>query len=335
MNRRVVVLALIAVGVVAVIGALTIRGLNGRKSAGRLTLYGNVDIREVDLGFRVGGRLAELAFDEGDAVREGDVMARLDAAPLSEDVRSAEAQRAARAADLARLEAGSRPQEIARAEARVVELEARLADAERTLNRQNRLAADGAASEAARDAALAQRDATAAGLAAARQDLALAVEGPRSEDIARARADLAAAEAQAASAQIRLDDATLAAPADGVVLSRIAEPGAILAAGAPVFTLSLQSPVWVRAYVAEPDLGHVAPGALAQVITDTRPDRPYEAQIGFVSPRAEFTPRAVETPDLRTDLVYRVRVVITDPDDGLRQGMPVTVQMGVEDADQP
>src|SRR5690606_21642306 len=117
------------------------------------------------------------------------------------------------------------------------------------------------------------------------------------------------------------------APADGIILTRAAEPGAIVAAGTPVYALSLQNPVWVRAYISEPQLGLIHPGARVKLYTDTRPDVPYDGQIGFISPVAEFTPKSVETPELRADLVYRFRVVVLNPDEALRQGMPVTVRL--------
>ena len=105
------------------------------------------------------------------------------------------------------------------------------------------------------------------------------------------------------------------------------EPGAIVAAGATVYTLSLIDPVWIRAYVSEPQLGRIAPGMKVQVFTDSAPGKPYNGQIGYISPVAEFTPKTVETADLRSDLVYRLRVVVTNPDRSLRQGMPVTVRL--------
>ena len=97
-----------------------------------------------------------------------------------------------------------------------------------------------------------------------------------------------------------------------------------------MFTVSLQSPVWVRAYVHESDLGRIQPGMKAQVFTDSRGDKPYTGQIGFISPRAEFTPKSVETTELRTALVYRLRIVVANPDEGLRQGMPVTVKLDAD-----
>ena len=119
----------------------------------------------------------------------------------------------------------------------------------------------------------------------------------------------------------------LTAPSDGVILTRAQEAGAILQGGSAVFTLSLVDPVWVRAYVQEPDLGRIHPGMKVEIRTDARRDPPYVGQIGYISPRAEFTPKTVETAELRTALVYRLRIVVANPDDGLRQGMPVTVTL--------
>jgi len=164
--------------------------------------------------------------------------------------------------------------------------------------------------------------------------LRLLEEGTRPEDIAAARANLQASESSLASAQTSLKDATLVAPADGVILSRVREPGAIVSPSDIVYVLSLANPVWVRAYIAEPNLGRIHTGMRVQVFTDSAPDKPYSGTIGFISPVAEFTPKSVETPELRTDLVYRLRIVIDQGSNGLRQGMPVTVRipLGKDDA---
>jgi HlyD family secretion protein len=159
-----------------------------------------------------------------------------------------------------------------------------------------------------------------------REALALAREGFRSEEVNASRAELAAAIAQRKQVETQLADTELFAPNDGVVLARIREPGSIVAVGAPVFTLSLRDPVYVRAYVGEPDLGKLAPGTSVELATDSS-NRRYHGQVGYVAPRAEFTPKSVETTDLRTDLVYRLRIVVADADEGLRQGMPVTVSV--------
>ncbi len=139
-------------------------------------------------------------------------------------------------------------------------------------------------------------------------------------------AEVAQSEAALAQAQLNLQDATLLSPSAGTVLTRAVEPGTMLGAGGTVFTLSLTRPVWVRAYVNETSLNQAVPGTELEIYTDGRPGKPYHGKIGFVSPTAEFTPKSVETPDLRTDLVYRLRVIVTDADDALRQGMPVTLR---------
>jgi HlyD family secretion protein len=162
---------------------------------------------------------------------------------------------------------------------------------------------------------------------AAEEELSLAIEGPRKEDIAAAKASLAALQAAKGMAEQRLIDTRLLAPAEGIIRNRIVEPGAMVQVGAPVLTLALANPLWVRAYVSEPDLGRVLEGMRAFIRTDSRPDKVYVGWVGFISPTAEFTPKTVETTELRTKLVYRVRVFASDPDQELRLGMPVTVQV--------
>jgi HlyD family secretion protein len=163
-------------------------------------------------------------------------------------------------------------------------------------------------------------------LASAKDSYRLLAEGTRAEDIAAARATLQASQARVAVAQTALDDTRLVAPSEGVVLSRVREPGAIVSPNDVVYVLSLTRPVWVRAYVPEKQLGKLHPGMEVAVLSDSSPSRPFKGHIGFISPTAEFTPKSVETPELRTDLVYRLRIVVDEPEPGLRQGMPVTVR---------
>lgn len=302
----------------------------GRQQAAAtaLTLYGNVDIREVELGFRVPGRLTEVLVDEGDVVAKGQRLAVIDSEPYRQAVALAEARVQLAQANLAKFEKGSRPQEVQAAQARVEEAEAAYRNAQREYDRQLGMFKTGSTSETARDAAQTRRDQTAAGLAAQREALALANEGFRSEEVSASRAEFAAAVAQRSQAETQLADTELFAPSDGVVLSRIREPGSIVTMGAPVFSVSLRDPVYVRAYVSEPDLGKFAPGATVEIATDSS-DKRFHGQVGYISPRAEFTPKSVETTDLRTDLVYRLRIVVADADDGLRQGMPVTISVPI------
>lgn len=297
-----------------------------------LTLYGNVEVREVALGFNVAGRVDAMAAEEGDAVAAGDILARLETGRFEATVAAARAEFDARRAALDALETGTRPEEIARAEAVVDEAATKLENAEARYRRTLRLAGDNFASQQALDDARSARDEAEAALRRARQELALARAGPREEAIRGARADVRAAQARLDLTRTDLDDTTLAAPTEGRILTRVHESGAIVGGGEPVYTLAIERPVRIRVYVEEPWLGRVRPGMAVTVTTDSDPDRPVEGRVAFVSPSAEFTPKSVQTPDLRTGLVYRVRIVVQEPGDGLRQGMPVTVTLPLEPA---
>ncbi len=290
-------------------------------------IFGNVDIRQVSLGFRVNGRLSAVAVEEGDAVKVGDVLARLDAAPFEIAVRAAEENVAALQATLNKLKAGARPSEIEKARAAYQEQVASLANAELALSRADQLRTQGTVAQSSLDAATATKDMTSARVASAKAALDLIEEGTRAEDIAAAEAQLGAAEAQLDAARTSLADTELKAPANGVIQSRVSEPGSIVASSTSVLVLAQNEPVWVRAYVSEADLGRVHPGLKVKVTSDGSTGAGYEGQVGFISPVAEFTPKSVETPDLRTDLVYRLRIIVDHPGKDLRQGMPVTVHL--------
>lgn len=292
-----------------------------------LVLYGNVDIRQVELGFRVAGRIQELRLDEGHPVRAGDVLARLDRRAYEDKEKEAAAQVASHAAALAKLRAGPRRSEINQARAALDEREAEAKNSKRFFERMERLRSSGAVAQAEFDQAQAANAMSMARVVSARQELQQLQEGYRSEDIAAAEAALRGAQASLAAAQTALADTVLVAPDNGIVLSRVREVGAIVAPSDIAYVLSLVHPVWVRAYVSEPHLGQVAPGMEVTVISDSNSRRKYRGRVGFISPVAEFTPKSVETPELRSGLVYRLRIVIEEPDNGLRQGMPVTVQM--------
>jgi HlyD family secretion protein len=294
---------------------------------GETLLYGNVDIRDVQLGFRVAGRLVAMEKEEGDAVAAGDLLASLDEQPLREALAVAEANVMEARANLDRANTGSRPQEIQQAEAAVEEAQAALDNADKQLVRQKDLFRQALNSRRELDDAESRQEQAQARLRSAQEALALAREGFRAEDRAAAAAALAAAEARRDQAATQLSDTRLYAPSAGVIQVRAREPGSMVNIGEPVYTLSLTDVVYVRAYVGETQLGQVVPGASVEVLSDSS-ERIYQGQVGFVSPRAEFTPKTVETPELRTDLVYRLRIVVAEPDDRLRQGMPVTVRLG-------
>lgn len=315
------VLALAAVGI-------GYQSLNPHHPAGdSILLYGNVDIREVELAFRQSGRLLSAMVEEGDTVAPGQLLAELDAQPFRETVAVAEATARQAAVELEKLKRGYRTQEIAEAEQTVHQAEAAHDYAVGEVRRQANTVQTGATTRSGYEQAVSARDQAAARLASARETLAMKREGYRREDIAGAEARLAGAQAALAQARTALADTRLAAPARAVVLTRAREPGSMVGASVPVYTLSLRDPVYVRAYVDESQLGQVVPGTAVSLRSDSSA-KTYQGRIGFVSPRAEFTPKSVETAELRTDLVYRLRIVVGDADDGLRQGMPVTITLG-------
>jgi HlyD family secretion protein len=298
-----------------------------RKSAEGLRLFGNVDIRGVDLGFRVGGRLLEVLKDEGDAVKAGELLAKIDRLPYEHELARAKAELAAAQADLDLKKSGYRSEEIDQARAQLEAARIVEKNAEKVRERQAGLMGGGGTSQQNLEAADATLEEVKQQMKVAAARLKQLESGFRIEEIAAATAKTAQAKAACDAAALRLQDTSLESSSDGIVLTRTLEPGAIVQPGATVMSLSLEHPVWVRAYVHEPDLGKFPPGTKVSLVTDGRPDRPFHGKVGFVSPRAEFTPKSVETPELRTSLVYRLRIVVDDTDGSLRQGMPVTVSL--------
>jgi len=300
------------------------------RASDKLVIYGNVDIREVDLTFNNSEHINRLLVQEGDRVHKGQLLATLDKERSQAAYAAAEAKVSAQKATVARLETGSRPEEIRQARADVAAAKAKLHDAELTHKRNRDLYKEKAVSKQALDDSRAGLDTTRADLKVADEALALAVEGPRIEDIDEARAMLKADKAQLALAAEVLKDTELYAPSDGIIRNRILEPGDMASPQTPVFTLALSNPVWVRTYAPETVLGKLALGMHADVSTDSHPGKTYTGWIGFISPTAEFTPKNVETPELRTRLVYQVRAYVCNPENELRLGMPATVTIPLD-----
>jgi HlyD family secretion protein len=292
-----------------------------------LTLQGNIDIRQVNVGFRVTGRVREMKLEEGDVVHAGDLVAELDDVPYRDQVQLAEAQVAQAQASYTKMVNGYRPEEIQQARAQLDQAKANHQNALRYFERQDALQQNHVISKSDYDNALASRDSLQAQVELAQANLNLELAGNRREDIDNAKAQLDSARASLATAQQNLVDCQLYAPVDGVIITRAVEPGTIVSTSSTIYSICQNEPVWVRTYVGERDLGRIYPGMKALVYNDTYPNHPDAGQIGFISPVAEFTPKTVETRDLRTDLVYRLRVIITKPNRYLRQGMPVTLRM--------
>ena len=295
--------------------------------ADQVTIYGNVDIRQVQAAFDDSGRILHLAVQEGDHVHKGQLLAELDPTRFQDVMDRDQASVAAQEQVLARLLAGSRPEEIAQARANAAAALAALTNAEITWHRQQALAAEQYVPKQNLDNADAALKTARANLDRAQQNLTLTIKGPRKEDIAAAHSQLVAEQAALHLAQRQLADTKLFAPQEGVVQDRILEPGDMASPQVPVFTLALDNPVWVRAYLPEKSLGQVQLGMQADIDSDSFPGKHFAGWVGFISPTAEFTPKTVQTTELRTELVYRVRIYACNPGHQLRLGMPVTVQI--------
>lgn len=238
-----------------------------------LTLYGNADIRQVQLAFNGSERIAQMLAKEGDPVKKGQLLAMLDTATLQQKVRKAEADKEA-----ARLGA---------------------VNAANTYRRTSKLVEQHFVAQQQADDARTAADA--------------------------AQAVFKAAQAALDLARTALADASLYAPDNGIVQQRILEPGDMASPQRPVYTLAMTDPLWVRVYLRESDLGKIQPGMRAEVATDSYPDKRYPAWVGYISPTAEFTPKSVETTEVRSSLVYQARVFVCNPQGELRLGMPATV----------
>lgn len=294
---------------------------------GKMIFYGNIDIRQVQMAFFATGRIVGMPLREGDAVQAGQLAAELDAERYEAALANAAAQVNMQQQVVARYHAGSRPEEIAEAQARVRAAEAALADAQQNQVRLQSLAQQQFVSQQQLDNAETSVQVATAELDARREAAALAVEGPRKEDVAAAEAQLKAYEAALTLARQELADTKLYAPTNGIIQNRILEPGDMASPQQPVYTLALNDPVWVRAYVPEPDLGRLVEGMVAEITTDSFPGKTYTGRVGYISPTAEFTPKQVQTTDLRTRLVYQMRVYVDNPQNELRLGMPATVRV--------
>lgn len=256
-----------------------------KPAATSLTLYGNVEIRQADLGFKVAGRINKLYFKEGDHVKKGQLLATL-------DTKSYEAEQKKTEADIANLQATKD-------------------NADANYERRRTLYAQGAIAKEQLETYRKLSENASAQLEAAKQVQVMATDS--------------------------LDDTRLLAPSDGILTVRSKEEGSIVAAGSIVYTLALTEPVWVRAYVDEAHLGDVAYGTKAVIESDsvdpaTGKKKSFPGHIGYISPTAEFTPKTVQTENLRTDLVYRIRVYVDSHDPFIRQGMPVTVKIDLQQA---
>lgn len=275
MKKKILVLMIL----IAIIGGIYFYINRKKPNLNELTLYGNIEIRQVDLSFRVEGKIAKMLVEEGDYVHKNQLLGYLDDTTY----------RATYEKSLSDIEM----------------YRALSTNATQQYQRNIPLCADGTTSKVECERLFNTKNST--------------------------KASFESAIATSKSAKKNLADTRVYAPDDGVIMTRVQEPGAVVEPSSPIYTMAKSKPIWVRAYIPESDLGNIKYGMKAKVLTDTiNPStdkhREYTGWVGYISPVAEFTPKTVETTDLRTDLVYRIRVYVYEVDEYLRQGMPVTVK---------
>lgn len=304
----------------AVCAALLLAGCGEPEEPGVIRVSGHVEATDVRLAVALGGRLERFDLALGDRVESGQEVARLDATQLARALDAARADRELAEAELRLLLAGFRREDVAQATAQVERAEVEVAAAERDLERFRGLYESGSGTEKQVDDARTRRDAAAKSLEAAREQLLKLSRGFRSEEIDAARARVRAAEARIAQAEARLADATVVAPRSGVVTEKLVEAGEVVAPGSALAVVDDLSEVKLVAYLGEPALGKVRLGQEAEVVTDGGERR--TGRLVYVSDRAEFTPKNVQTHDERVKLVYEIKIALDNADGVFKPGMP-------------
>jgi HlyD family secretion protein len=305
---------------------LTILALSGcsKKDENGVKFYGNIDVRTVSLGFEVSGKIDAMNFEEGQKVKKGDALATLDSTLFKEYLSQINAQIEMQKAQIQKLEKGYRVEEIEKARATMEQKRALMQNDKNTYLRYEKLYKSNSISQEKYDDIKTAYASSSALYSFAKNSYELLQNGYEKEDILSAKAQLDSLLSQRNQSQKHLDDTTLYAPSNGTLLTRAYEVGSIVNASQVVVELAKEDEYWVRSYISEKYLGRIKPGMKALVHTDS--GKTYEGVVSFISPLAEFTPKSVQTEDLRTDLVYRFRIVLTLYDDMIKQGMPVTIE---------
>ncbi|MFV5343649.1 HlyD family efflux transporter periplasmic adaptor subunit [Acinetobacter oleivorans] len=329
MNKKVIAVVLVVIAVV-IIGFWVWEYHNKNQKDNVLTLYGNVDIRQVSLAFEQSGRIEKLLVQEGDKVKAGQVLAALNTNALHIQAKQAQAQLKAQQEAIVKQDVGARPEEITQAKAQLASAQAELDKTNKNLQRLQILVSstDGRAiSQQELDYAKSNKDSAEAAVRERQANLELIIKGARQEDREATKAQYEVTKANLDLINYNLTQAELKSPVNAVVRARLQEVGDMTTAQKAIYTLALTDPKWIRVYVNEQDLSSIKMGGTAQVIRDSDPNQPINGKIGYISSVAEFTPKTVQTEEIRTTLVYEVRVYVNDPNDQLKMGQPVTVNV--------
>ncbi|MFB3883584.1 MAG: HlyD family secretion protein [Thermodesulfobacteriota bacterium] len=318
--RRIFLIIFIVIGLLGLLFYFFTR--DEKKGENLLRVSGNIETTEVDVGFKISGRIVSRFFEEGDWVEKGKVLAKLDDEDLRQRLELAKATLRSADARLSKLLAGSRPEEIREAEAALNQAKFDLENKQIQYERIKALFEKRVIPKEALDNAETGYNIARASLHRAMENYQLVKEGPRREDIEDARAQVEQARASLKLAETQYGYAVLYAPISGVVLVKSGEIGEVVNPGTPIVTLGEIKSVWLKAYIPETELSRVKWGQEVSVTTDLQPQKVYKGRISFISSQAEFTPKQIQTEKERVTLVYRIKVDIPNPDRELKPGMP-------------
>jgi len=330
--RRILLIIIIAMAVAGLVYYLLTR--NKEEEATFIKVSGNIETTEVDVGFKVSGRIVSRFFEEGDAIDQGKVLAKLDDEDLRNRLEVARATLMSAQARLSKLLAGSRPEEIRQAEANLHQAQSDLGNKQIQYERMKGLYERGVIAKEVYDNAETSYKVAKAALQVATENYQLVKEGPRKEDIEDARAQVDQARASVKLNETQFSYTTLYSPISGVVLVKSGEIGEVVNPGTPVLTMADIQNVWLKAYIPETDLSRVKWGQEVVVTTDLRSQKKYKGRISFISSQAEFTPKQIQTEKERVTLVYRIKVNISNADRELKPGMPADGRILLESSSQ-
>lgn len=323
--KRILLIAILAAATAGLLYYLLTR--NKEEEGSFIKVSGNIEATEVDVGFKVSGRIVSRFFEEGDWVDRGKVLAKLDDEDLRNRLEVARAALMSAQARLSKLLAGSRPEEIRQAEAELNQAKFDLENKETQYERMKSLFEKRVVPKETSDNTEAAFKIAKATFQKATENYLLIKEGPRKEDIEDARAQVDQARASVKLNETQLSYTTLYSPISGVVLVKSGEIGEVVNPGTAILTMADIENVWLKTYIPETNLSEVKWGQEVMVTTDLRPKKKYKGRISFISSQAEFTPKQIQTEKERVTLVYRIKVDISNKDHELKPGMPADGQI--------
>jgi HlyD family secretion protein len=291
---------------------------------------GTIEATQVDIRSEVAGRILNLAFDEGDRVKPGDVLAAIDHEKMDLELQNAEARLREAQAHFGMLQSGFRKEDVQKAQEALQEAEIIFENAKRDYERIRKLHADKVAAENTRDTIETNYKSAQKRYERAQQDNQMLQSGYRVEDIAAAQAVKESAEAAVNLIKRRIKDATITSASKGIISERYVEPGELVSVGSVLFSIIDLQDMWIMAYVSEKNLGKVKIGEAASVSVDSFPDRKFPGKVIYISPEAEFTPKNIQTKEERVKLVYGIKVQINNEEELLKPGMPADVAIAIE-----